>query len=47
VAGNEPYKVGYLAQKHGITRAQAQSLIKQHGNDRAKIDAAAKKLKSN
>jgi hypothetical protein len=47
VAGNEPYEVEYLASKHGLTRDQAESLIKQHGNDRAKIDAAAKKLKSN
>jgi hypothetical protein len=46
VARNEPYEVDYLASKHGLTREQAQFLIKQHGNDRAKIDAAAKKLKS-
>jgi hypothetical protein len=46
VAGDEPYEVDYLAKKHGITRDQAQSLIKQHGNDRERIDAAAKKLKS-
>ena len=37
VAGNEPYELDYLARKHGITREQAQSLIKQHGNNRAKL----------
>jgi len=44
VAGGEGYEVEYLAKKHGLSVEQAQALIKQHGNDRAKLDAAAKKL---
>jgi hypothetical protein len=45
VAGHEGYEVEYFAQKHGLSVAQAQALIKQHGNDRDKLDAAARKLK--
>jgi hypothetical protein len=44
VAGDEPYEVGYFAEKHGITREQARELIDKHGNDRAALDAAADKL---
>jgi hypothetical protein len=44
VAGGEGYEVDYFARKHGITKDQAQSLIKQIGNDRDKLDAAARKL---
>jgi hypothetical protein len=45
VAGGEAYEVDYFARKHGITSQQAQDLIKRHGNDREKLDAAAAKLK--
>jgi hypothetical protein len=45
VAGGEGYEVDYFAEKHGITVAQAQALIKQHGNNREKLDAAAGKLR--
>jgi len=45
VAGGEGYEVDYFAKKHGITVAQAQALIKQHGNNREKLDAAAGKLR--
>jgi hypothetical protein len=44
VAGGESYEVDYFAQKHGISRDQAQSLIDRHGNDREKLDEAAQKL---
>jgi hypothetical protein len=44
VSGSEEYEVEYFARKHGITNAQAESLIKQYGNDRATLDIAAKKL---
>jgi hypothetical protein len=44
VAGGEPYEVEYFASKHGISAQQARDLIKQHGNDRAALDAAAAKL---
>jgi hypothetical protein len=46
VAGGEPYEVQYFAKKHGITRDQAQRLIKRMGNNRKKLDEAAAKLKA-
>ncbi|CAH1696008.1 conserved hypothetical protein [Hyphomicrobiales bacterium] len=45
VAGGEGYEVSYFAKKHGITKDQAEGLIKQIGNDRNKLNAAAEKLK--
>lgn len=45
VAGGEGYEVKYFAKKHGITKDQAQGLITKVGNDRAKLNAAAEKLK--
>ena len=45
VAAGEPYEVDYFARKHGITREQAEDLIKRFGNDRATLDAEAAKLK--
>ncbi len=45
VAGEEGYEVNYFARKHGLSRNQAQQLIDQIGNDRAKLNAAAQKLK--
>ena len=45
VAGGQDYEVEYFAQKHGITAEQARNLIKEIGNDREKLDAAAARLK--
>jgi hypothetical protein len=45
VAGGEGYEVSYFARKHDITKDQAEGLIKRIGNDRAKLNAAAEKLK--
>lgn len=45
VAGGEGYEVDYFARKHGISRDQAEDLIRRVGNDREKLDAAAEKLK--
>ena len=45
VAGGQGYELGYFARKHGISRDQARSLISRVGNDRAKLTAAAQKLK--
>lgn len=45
VAGGQGYELGYFARKHGISRDQARSLISRIGNDRAKLNAAAQKLK--
>ena len=41
VAGEQPYEIGYFAEKHGISRKEAQALIDRIGNDRTKLDAAA------
>ena len=45
VAGGEGDEVEYFAKNHGISVAQAETLIKEHGNSRDKLDAAAGKLK--
>jgi hypothetical protein len=45
VAGGEDYEVRYFAKRADITLTQARELIKKHGNDRAKLMAAAKRLK--
>jgi len=46
VAANEDYEVEYFAKRHGITKEQTLELIRQHGNDRATLNAAAEKLKA-
>lgn len=45
VAAGQGYEVNYFARKHGISRDQAEKLIKRVGNDREKLNAAAEKLK--
>jgi len=45
VAGEQGYEVDYFANKHGISREQAEQLIRQIGNDRVRLDEAARKLK--
>jgi hypothetical protein len=44
VAGGQGYEVNYFARKHGITAQQARDLIKEVGNDRDKLNAAAARL---
>ncbi|MDF2809056.1 MAG: hypothetical protein K0S56_87 [Microvirga sp.] len=44
VAGGEGYEVEHFAEKHSISTEDAKRLIKEHGTDRAKLDAAATKL---
>ena len=46
VAGGQGYELGYFARKHGISREQAKGLIERIGNDRAKLNAAAERIKS-
>ena len=46
VSGSETYEVDYFAGKHGITRAQAEELIRQHGNSREVLDREAEKMKT-
>ena len=45
VRAEEGYEVEYFARKHGISPPQARDLIKEFGNDRTKLDAAAERLK--
>lgn len=45
VASGQGYELGYFARKHGISHDQARDLIGRIGNDRAKLNAAAQKLK--
>ena len=45
VAAGEGYELNYFATKHGITRQQARDLIAKVGNDRAKLNAAAARVK--
>jgi hypothetical protein len=45
VASGEGYEVRYFARKHGISKDEAEQLIKKVGNDREKLNAAAEKLK--
>ena len=45
VAAGQGYELGYFARKHGISRDEARRLIERVGNDRAKLNAAAEKLK--
>lgn len=44
LANSEPYDVEYFARKHNISSEQARDLIRQIGNDRDKLNAAASKL---
>jgi hypothetical protein len=46
VSGSEAYEVDHFAKQHGLTRQQAQDLIKKHGNNRKELDAAARRLKT-
>jgi hypothetical protein len=44
VSAGEGYELDYFANKHGISRDKARSLIDRIGNDREKLDAAAENL---
>ena len=45
VAAGQGYELGYFARKHGLSRDEARSLIERIGNDRAKLNAAAERMK--
>lgn len=45
VAGSQGYELRYFARKHGLTTAQATDLIRRIGNDRAKLNEAAVRLR--
>jgi hypothetical protein len=44
VSASEPYEVEYFAEKHGLSAKQARDLIAEIGNDREKLDEAARKI---
>lgn len=46
VSAEEDYEVQYFAKEHGISPEQVRELIKKHGNSRAKLEEAAKALRS-
>ena len=45
IAGGQGCEVGYFARKHGISSDEARSIIKRVGNNREKLNAAAKRAK--
>jgi len=44
VSGDQDYEVRYLAEKHGLCPEQVRKLIARVGNDREKLEAAARQL---
>ena len=45
VAGEQDYEVSHIAEKYGISTAEARKLIERFGNDREKLEATAETLK--
>ena len=45
VAASDPSEVRYFGKKHGLTDDQVHDLIKQHGNDRATLEAEVARVK--
>lgn len=45
VAGGEDYEVRHFAEANGISVAQAEQLIAQHGNNREELERAAQQMK--
>ena len=45
VAASDPSEVSYFARKHGLTSEQVLDLIREHGNDRATLEAAVARTK--
>jgi hypothetical protein len=39
------YELRYFARKYGLSTAQAMQIIRQHGTDRAKLNAAGARLR--
>ena len=44
VSADDDYRVAYFAKHHKITVEQAKKLIKEYGNDRARLERAASQL---
>lgn len=45
VAGNQSYEVAYFAKKHGLSRKDAEDIIKRAGPSRDKANELAEKRK--
>ena len=45
VSGDQDYEVSYLSEKFGLTADKVRQLIKRVGNDRQKLEEAARNLK--
>jgi uncharacterized protein DUF3606 len=46
VSADQDYEVRQLAQKHGLSPTQVRELIARVGNDREKLEEAAKQLRA-
>jgi hypothetical protein len=40
VAGNEPYELQHIAEKHGVSTEEVKKIIERVGNSREKIEEA-------
>ena len=45
VAGGQDYEVRHFAERHGLSIEQAEQLIAEHGNNRDRLDEAARQMK--
>lgn len=45
IAGTQHYEVGQFARKHRLSTEQVYELVRQHGNDRQKLEQAVASLK--
>lgn len=45
VNADEDYEVEYFAREHGLAPEQVRALIAKHGNGRADLEAAVKRMK--
>jgi hypothetical protein len=45
-AGEQDYEASHIAEKYGLSEDQVRKLIARFGNDREKIEAAARQLHS-
>jgi hypothetical protein len=46
VSAKQDYELRHFAEQNGLTTEQARELIRQHGNDREALTAAARKLRN-
>jgi hypothetical protein len=42
----DPETVDYIVHQYGLTRDEAREVVKEHGRDRTKIDAAAGRMRA-